>query len=70
MNRNEQQNQAIVDSVRWQEIENTLKQDIPYGYMDRCLMHYGVRLADFDPKGYNSEQVARDSDGQMSNQEP
>ena len=54
---------SLVEDVRWEEIERTLRSDLPYWLLDKCLHLYGSSLAEFAPLGYNNSQVARDSDG-------
>jgi len=58
------------EDIRWEEIERTLRSDLPNWLLDKYLRLYGTSLAEFAPIGYNEAQVARYSDGQMSNQEP
>jgi len=61
---------VIVESKRWELIQETLHTYMRYSLMNSYLVHLGTTLAEYAPRGYNEAQVARDSDGQMSYQEP
>ncbi len=58
------QEQVIQADKCWEQIEITLKSDLSYSIIDGFLRHYGVTLADFDPKGYNDSRLPETATGQ------
>jgi hypothetical protein len=42
-------------NFRWEAIAAELKTDHPYWLMNKYLGHLGTSLAEFAPKGYNTE---------------